>query len=265
MRPRNICKFTSSSYSQNILISCFVLETDNQVMKTKCNLSKYRMLLVIEGEGNITIDMQTLPLNKGTLLFGFKDEEIFITSNKKCKYMYIDFDGLRAEELLKRFNINKNNRCFFGFDGIIPFWEESLSRALENTIDLAAESVVIYSFSRLIVDTSQHNNVINKILQFTDEQFNNNDLSVSVIADELGYNSKYISHLFKEKMGISYSEYLRCFRVKYATSLFDNGIDSVKNVALLSGFSDPLYFSTVFKKIMGVSPKEYLNKKQNHK
>ena len=58
-------------------------------------------------------------------------------------------------------------------------------------------------------------------------------------------------------MGVSYSEYLRTLRIKYAVSLFDHGIDSVKNVALLSGFADPLYFSTVFKKYTGLSPKEY--------
>jgi AraC-like DNA-binding protein len=43
-------------------------------------------------------------------------------------------------------------------------------------------------------------------------------------------------------------------------SLLEHGIDSVKNVALLSGFSDPLYFSTVFKKDIGISPKEYMKK-----
>ena len=84
------------------------------------------------------------------------------------------------------------------------------------------------------------------------------------IADELSYNSKYISHIFKEKMGISYSEYLRSLRLKFAVSLFDRGLDSVKNVALLSGFSDPLYFSTVFKKGMGVSPKEYRELKNSN-
>jgi AraC-like DNA-binding protein len=61
-------------------------------------------------------------------------------------------------------------------------------------------------------------------------------------------------------MGIGYAEYLRNLRIKYAVSLFDHGIDSVKNVALLSGFSDPLYFSTVFKTVVGLSPKEYLKK-----
>ncbi|MBQ9769648.1 MAG: helix-turn-helix transcriptional regulator, partial [Clostridia bacterium] len=56
-----------------------------------------------------------------------------------------------------------------------------------------------------------------------------------------------------------YSEYLRTIRIKYAVSLFNHGIDSVKNVALLSGFSDPLYFSTIFRKEIGVTPTEYKN------
>ena len=77
------------------------------------------------------------------------------------------------------------------------------------------------------------------------------------MSEELSYNSKYLSHAFKEEMGQRYTEYLRDIRLKFAVSLFDNGIDSVKNVALLSGFSDPLYFSTIFKKMTGKTPKEY--------
>jgi two-component system response regulator YesN len=56
-------------------------------------------------------------------------------------------------------------------------------------------------------------------------------------------------------MGVN--EYLRTLRINHAVFLIDHGIDSVKNVALLSGFSDPLYFSAVFKKHIGMSPKEY--------
>ena len=94
----------------------------------------------------------------------------------------------------------------------------------------------------------------------SEEQFVNSELSITKIAEKLGYNSKYLSHHFKEKMGVTYSEYLRSLRIKYAVSLFEHGIDSVKNVALLSGFADPLYFSNVFKKCIGVSPTDYKNK-----
>jgi AraC-like DNA-binding protein len=61
-------------------------------------------------------------------------------------------------------------------------------------------------------------------------------------------------------MNVSYGEYLRGIRFKYAIALFELGISSVKNVALLSGFSDPLYFSNAFKKAIGISPKEYISK-----
>ena len=88
-------------------------------------------------------------------------------------------------------------------------------------------------------------------------------LSLAQIATEIGYNPKYLSHYFKKKMNVTYSEYLRSFRFKYAISLFELGISSVKNVALLSGFSDPLYFSSTFKKAIGISPKEFILKQMD--
>ncbi len=260
MQAKNICKFTSPFYTENLSAYCFVLESNEDIMQTPKNLSYYRMLLVLEGEGDIFFGKKSFQFNTGSLFFGFKGEDFYAKCREATKYMYIDFEGLRAENLLKRFNINENNRCFLGFDGLIPLWKESLSRASKNTIDIASESIILYTLSRFSEERLEKDSITNKILGITEEQFNNFELSLSVIADELGYNSKYLSHLFKKKMNISYTEYLRHLRIKYAVALFDQGLDSVKNVALLSGFADPLYFSTIFKKSTGLSPKEYLSK-----
>ena len=102
--------------------------------------------------------------------------------------------------------------------------------------------------------------MIQKILAITEERFREPELSLSTVARSMGYNPKYLSHLFKERMNVRYSEYLRDFRIKHAISLFELGISSVKNVAFLSGFSDPLYFSGVFKKAVGLSPKEFVQR-----
>ena len=260
MQNRNICKFIPSTYADTLSTACFVLESNIEVMQTDNTLTRYRMILLLEGKGTFILDNLKIPFSKGDLIIAFKGEKIVAEVENDTKYMYIDFDGIRAEELIKRFNISKNNRVFKGFDGLISIWKESLLRASDNTIDLASESMVLYAFSRFNTEISRRDTIISKILQITEERFNDSRLSLSVIADELGYNSKCLSHLFKEKMNTRYSEYLRVMRIKYAVSLFDHGIDSVKNVALLSGFSDPLYFSTVFKKSTGLSPKEYVNK-----
>ena len=258
MKNKNICKFPTTSLIGNTLsVSCFVLETDLETMQRPIKLTSHRMLLVLQGNGILQVNGAPIPLQSGMLLFGLCGETVALQNGEELLYMYIDFEGARAEELLRRFDITPISRFYASLDGLIPLWQESLSRASETTIDLAAESILLYTFSRLFGAESERNGIIGRIAEFTEQHFNDPDLNLTVIAEELSYHPKYISHLFKEKMGISYSEYLRAVRLKYATTLFDHGIDSVKNVALLSGFSDPLYFSSVFKKCIGVSPKKY--------
>ena len=233
-------------------------------MKTVFHLKTHRMILVIQGHGTFQIDRTRLPFHSGNLFFVFDGESFSLAEGDDVSYTYVDFEGARADELLRRFDITPHSRSYDGFDGLIPLWQESLSRASKETIDLAAESILLYTFSRLFGAESERNGIIGKIVKITEQSFNDPELTLSAIAEELSYHPKYVSHLFKEKMGISYSEYLRSVRLKYATALFDHGIDSVKNVALLSGFSDPMYFSSVFKKEVGRSPKEYIEAKNKN-
>ena len=262
MPVSNICKFISPAISDTLTVSCFVLESDPFVMKNEYVLKENRAILVINGSGEFAFDGKKLAFSVGTLAFGFKNESFSVPfASDGTQYIYISFDGGRAEELFRRFDIQAANRAFNGFDGLIPLWSESLSRASELTVDLASESILLYTFSRLYEGVTPRNGIVEKMLKLTEERFTDPMLSLSVLAEELSYNSKYLSHVFKEKMGIGYSEYLRETRIKFARSLLDRGLDSVKNVALLSGFNDPLYFSSVFKKTMGVSPAAYVKNK----
>ena len=264
MPVSNICKFISHAISDTLTVSCFVLESDPFVMKNEYVLKENRAILVINGSGEFVFNGKKLAFSVGTLAFGFKNESFSVPfSSDGTQYIYISFDGGRADELFRRFDIQAANRCFTGLDSIIPHWIESLERANELTVDLAAESVLLYTFSRLFGSAVQSSGIVGKMISETEERFNDPMLSLSVLAEELSYNSKYLSHVFKEKMGIGYSEYLRETRIKFARSLLDRGLDSVKNVALLSGFNDPLYFSSVFKKTMGMSPLSYVQKNYN--
>jgi len=260
MKSKNICKFVPTYISDTLDINCFIYESEPETMKKQVKLSNYRAILVRCGRGEFIFDSKSTAFSAGNLVFGFPDEYFCVEPLDTCEYMYIDFSGGRAQSLLSRFGITQTSRAFSGFDGVIPLWHDSLTRASQENIDIASESILLYTFSRMSATVSKQNDLIERIVEITEENFNDPALSVSSVAAELSYNYKYISHLFKEKMGMSYSEYLRTLRIKYAVSLFDHGIDSVKNVAFLSGFSDPLYFSTVFKNSVGVTPKEYKNR-----
>lgn len=263
MKSSNICKFTFAKDASDLKVPCFVLESDPNAMEKKITLASHYVILVLEGKGSFQFDNIQFSFSTGDLIFGFKDESFNTHINEKCRYMYIRFTGNRADELLERFNITPQTRHFKNFDGIIPLWQDSLAAANESTIDLASESILLYTFSRLFKNVTERDNIITKILKLSEEKFTDPDLSLATLSDELGYNAKYISRIFKEKMNLSYSEYLRNLRIKYAVSLFEHGIDSVKSVALLSGFADPLYFSTVFKKSLGISPSDYKNSLEN--
>ena len=262
MKNRNICKFpTASPFGGTISVSSFVNETDRHVMMAKNNLKTHRMILVTEGSGQFLINGIIQSASHGTLLFIFEGEN-FSLFQGEITYMYVDYSGSRADELHHRFDITALTRSFEGFDSLIPLWQESLARASDKTIDLASESILLYTLSRMADASPKQNEIISKISEITERDFSDPELSIGEIAGTLNYHPKYISHLFKEKMGVSYSEYLRSMRLKYAITLLDHGIDSVKNVALLSGFSDPLYFSKMFKENIGISPKEYIKRKE---
>lgn len=261
MKQKNICKFIDSSSADTIEVHKFIYETDKKIIGEKSALNYNRVYLTKSGKGTLFLENNTIKYCPGMLIFGFEGESVYCECDENTEYMYIDFRGNRSDALFRRFGINPSNRCFEHHDGLIPLWFNSLSQSSEHNIDLAAESMLLYSLSRLNISKNDANKLINTIVELTEAEYTDPDTSISSLAKELNYNPKYLSHLFKEKMGISFSEYLRNLRLKYAVTLLDHGIDSVKSIAFLCGFTDPLYFSSVFKKNIGVSPKEYKSKK----
>lgn len=260
MKSNNICKFSIGDASNSLSVHCFVLETSIETMRQSIKLNYNRMILIEQGTGEFSIDEKLCSFCPGTLIFGFTGELWTLAKGEDIRYIYVDFEGIRAANLLRRFGVFPHTRKRNNFNSLIPFCKDCLLSTKQENVDMAAESVLLYVFSRLSANVQIQNDILEQIIEITEENFRNPELSITVIAKEIGYNPKYLSHFFKQKTNISYSEYLRTIRFKYAISLFELGIISVKNVAFLSGFSDPLYFSNAFKKSVGISPKEFIEK-----
>ena len=260
MKHENICKLITSKDADRLLTLCFVCERDPWVMQAKTRLRAHTVYLITAGGGVMHIGSDTLTLGVGTAVFGFAEESFWVEPSENLEYMYVGFEGNRAQELFRRFGISLCNRCFAGNEGLIPFWRDSILRADSENSDLISESVLTYTFSRLCGTKKQRADVIDELMERIEEAFTDHTLSLSSLADEMGYNPKYLSHSFKEKVGMGFSAYLRTVRLKHAVFLMEHGVESIKNIAYLCGFSDPLYFSSVFKESLGVSPKEYILK-----
>lgn len=258
----NICKFVSNVNNDQIVTSNFVYERNLEYTNQKKVLREYAVHLVVEGKGRFVTDLSVKELKAGTVFFTFPNTSFCIENTNELKYMYISFHGSRADVLFERFGISLANCFFEGYEGMISFWENSIGKANEKNLDLISESVLLYTFSQLSdVSGMEITSLVNDILKLVDSHFTNSEMSLEFAATELGYSPKYISRLFKDNIGITFSEYLRNTRIQHAVFLMEQNIISVKNIAFLCGYKDPLYFSNVFKKHVGVSPTEYIKRK----
>ena len=85
-------------------------------------------------------------------------------------------------------------------------------------------------------------------------------LKVSDIADALGISTSYYASLFQQCTGYTPITYLTNLRIQKACQLLEFSDMKINQVCYETGYADPFYFSRIFKKIMGMSPKEYKKK-----
>ncbi|WP_261131521.1 response regulator [Bacillus sp. Marseille-Q3570] len=82
-------------------------------------------------------------------------------------------------------------------------------------------------------------------------------LTLEMVASHVELSPYYLSKLFKEKKGITFIDFLTNVRIEKAKEYMLDPEISVKEVCFKVGYKDPNYFSRVFKKIVGQSPKQY--------
>ncbi|MEH7313803.1 helix-turn-helix domain-containing protein, partial [Priestia megaterium] len=69
----------------------------------------------------------------------------------------------------------------------------------------------------------------------------------------------YLSKIFKKEVGKSVSQYIQEQRIEEAKKLLQLSNYTISEISTLLNFHDQSYFTTTFKKILGVTPKQYRN------
>ena len=89
------------------------------------------------------------------------------------------------------------------------------------------------------------------------EALSQTPFSAQVIEERMGLSYKHLSAVFKEATGMTMQAYHTQLRMEQAARLLRQGDISIREVSERLGFTEPFYFTTVFKKQMGCSPSEY--------
>ncbi|MFV0362397.1 MAG: response regulator [Suipraeoptans sp.] len=139
---------------------------------------------------------------------------------------------------------------------------------LDTLMSLNSYTELTSWFVKKIEDATKHiadkqhektDNVIDMAKSYIKDNFSN-EITLEVLAREIGISPYYLSKLFKEIEGINYIEYITNIRMEFAKDKLMNTDNSIKEICHESGYSNPNYFSRIFKKSVGATPSEFREK-----
>ena len=266
----SICRFIPAKpKSEGLETIYFVYETELHKLARPFAHGAYYMHLVVHGTGQLLVDGRTIPLRRGALFITPPHVRYSLEGSDDFTYLYVSFAGERAKMLTEGQTTDGDEPVFYGFEWLIEFWQSCIRRVTRANANVLSESVVLYTLSFLsagqdgttVPDRSR--TLYESVLAYVENHFTDADISLRKLADIFSYTEKYLSHLFKKNMGVNFNAYLTQMRIDYAVKCIAGGMRSIAEVAELCGYYDALYFSKVFKRVMGETPLAFMKKNES--
>lgn len=161
--------------------------------------------------------------------------------------------------IIKSVNCDDNTRGLLT-NLILRYTKKTESVTNGNTLYSCFTDQLI-SVSQLLEQSEfiYNSSVIQTLCRYIDTHYQD-DITLTSLCDEVHMNSQYISKLFKEVKGITYSDYLTDTRIIQAKKLLSRSNQTIQEISSLVGYNDPNYFTRAFKKHESISPKAYRQK-----
>ena len=96
-----------------------------------------------------------------------------------------------------------------------------------------------------------------QVMEFLEEQMDNSELTIDDFAAHLCLSRSIFYRKLKTIVGVTPVDFVREMRIKRAAQLIESTDYTFSQIAYMTGFTDPKYFSRCFKKVKGVSPSDY--------
>lgn len=108
----------------------------------------------------------------------------------------------------------------------------------------------------------KYSHVISKAEKYVAENYCDPNISLISVAKVVGLSSAHFSTVFSQSVGRSFINYLTGLRIERAKELLATTNMKLSTIAMEIGYNEPNYFSHVFRKLEGITPKEYRNRMQ---
>ena len=127
-------------------------------------------------------------------------------------------------------------------------WSEKQESPVAPSIDISPSQPQITPFDEQFMQ---------QVMEVMEKEMDNSDLTIEEFAQKLNMGRTVFYQKLKSIIGLSPVDFIREIRIKRAVQLIDSGEYNFSQVAYMTGFNDPKYFSKCFKKQVGMTPSEY--------
>lgn len=243
----------------------------------------YLFHYVISGTGTLMADdskgiTQTYSIKSGQgfLIFPGQITTYYADEKLPWEYVWIEFDGLKVKEILQLTELSPDTPVYRSHSKDL---KEQLLNEMLYIVHNAEESPFhlighLYLFLDHLIQSSKRSNsapsskmsdyYIKEAIHYIEQNFQNN-ISIEEIASVCGINRSYFGKIFKKALGRSPQEFLMNYRMLKATELLKLTSLSISEIGSAVGYENQLHFSRAFKRIYGVSPREWRNSQKKER
>lgn len=263
----------------------FYFRSDNKgsvTLACSAHLHYHVELAYIEdGQATAFVDSESYSLTAGDLLVVFPNRIHRFECSGKEKYKLFIINPDLIPDLTHKINHETaqnpviksavQNKRLMSLMNILSETEK-ISSYKDNDIskDVVMKGYLLAFFGELLSmmplskNRSDDSQAIRAILDYCSQNFRQ-ELSLSSLEEEVHLSKYYISHLFGDKLGVSFNEYVNSLRVSEACRHLRLGEKSITEISEISGFGTLRTFNRAFQKQMGMSPSQYRksNKREN--
>lgn len=143
------------------------------------------------------------------------------------------------------------------FHRILTVWQMKSPTVKEDCMSVLYAIYSDFLSNNLNYVSSDKKELMQTATEYIAGHLSNPDLTVAEVAKAVMLSETHFRRLFKKKYCMSPIQYINMLRITRAKTALKHSADTVTQIAERSGFSDPNYFSIIFKKETGCTPSQY--------
>jgi AraC-like DNA-binding protein len=275
--PANVLNnFSASPILQQLYLTDigFYPAAAGHYVHRKTGAAEWILIFCTQGRGKVIFDDRIWPVTRGTmvLLPPGKAHTYYADDDQPWDIFWVHFSGNRVGEYLPQeansdsivvqTRTNREDMAML----MSQFWEmiRTLSGGFSYTAVFYAAQILSATLAYLTFHSPQAqttpigNEHVTQAIQYVYDHLDSK-LSLHVLATQINVSPSYLNRVFQANVGSSVTQFVTKIKLQQAEHYLIDSTLSVQQIAQRLGFTDPYYFSRVFKRNLSISPRAYRN------